>query len=338
MRRFVCVVLWATFLSIAPSFVDASRLNRPENFGADPNDFRDDTAAVQAAIHAGSPVYMSPGYYTVCGLVAEYNNGLIAGAGTGSVWQQTTSCGAPTFDTAGYSLTMRDMVIDGSDNSSKKTTENPGTNWTGLRVGSQADVVLDRVTVQNFPRYGLVTYDGSTNRSTHLKVSNSTFKNSWDCFVVSQNYGEYIQVTNSDISGCRYGLDIESGNFIASNMKITDNGIGVYVYGQGISNNGHGSISNSMINHSAVASIQCSSVSIGFNFVGNQIHDGPIFLYYSTGINITNGTIDIQDYWLEGGGKNLVAGNFFYGAYDNTVHHNVNGHTDQTTFTGNFSG
>jgi hypothetical protein len=193
------------------------------------------------------------------------------------------------------------------------------------------------VSVQGFGGSGLRTKGTGRYRTPGLQVSNSTFSYNWAGIYSEDNNAEYTLFDSTDCSFNRIGVRAASGNMSFVNMKVSDNGYGVWLYGTGIINNGHGNFSNSLINHSSVYSIYTEGVSNGFVFAGNNIHVGSIYLKASSGIAIQSGEINPQHIYLEGGGRNLIQNNVLNSESDALVVHNYNGSADDTLVRDNYS-
>ena len=305
------------------------------SYGAVGNGAVDNTAAIQQALDSNWDVYIPAGTFCVGRLALNHDHIRIHGDGPASILQFTAGAGA--LITGGpYAVSLSDVLLVGDDDSQKMNTVNPTSSAMALNISSQSDSVVDRVTIHGFGEVGIYTNDSATNQLSHLRISNSTIYNCWDALLVNGPYSEYVLVTNTEIHHNRYGLDIEAGNFSGSNVRISSNGYGVYLYGGRDPNNGHGNLTGSQINHSTMDAIYASGITIGFNFTGNQIADGPIYFGGCTGINLQGGAIDVQEYDFDGGGANQIEHNFIYGAYANTVNHNYNGHPDATVWASNF--
>lgn len=212
-----------------------------------------------------------------------------------------------------------------------------GTMITGQASGVAGGIGTYNVSISQTVASTTITQTGIDNFGPHLTMSDSHLSNCFNGLYLGPKYAaEYSQFSLLDISENTIGLEIHSGNVIASNLKIVNNGTGVYLVNDN-NNNGHGSITGSIINHSVNYSIWANGITVGFNFIGDEINLGDILLQSSTGINIRSGTIQVANINLEGGGRNVISGNFVYSdALTNQVNHNYAGVADNTLVENNF--
>ncbi len=305
-------------------------------FGAKGDGVTDDTAAIQAALDASYNVYIPAGTYIVSNLTATLDGTKISGDNVSSVLQFKSGSTGVLFSSNGKRVEISLLNFYGGNDTSKKTVSTSTADRSGIGINTQLNSQISNVTIHGFENYGIKSIDTARDRLSHLVVSDSTIYNTFNAFLAGPNYAEYIRISNMDIHNNYYGLYLSSGNITASNNKITDNGYGVYLLGTGIVNNAHGNLSNSLINHNGVYSIYTEGVTVGFNFIGNNIFDGNIYLKNSRGINITNGIIDVSNYYFEGGNRNYVRNNYIYNARTNTPNHDYNGVADNTIMADNY--
>lgn len=295
----------------------------------------DDTIAVQAALTANTNVYFPTGTCIVSNVTIANDGTNLIGDGVGSVIQMKSGSTGAMIAAGSNRFTMSYLNFYGGDDTSKQAVSSSTANRTAFTYLSQLNSQADHLTVHGFANYGFYSADTSRDLLTHLKLSNSTFYNNWDNFDGTTNFQEYVQLVNVEFHDSYYGLAVQSGNFQGSNLKIIDNGYGVYVNGNSISNNGHGNINSSQINHNTT-NLFTDAVSIGFNFIGDQFFEGPIYLKNSTGINIAQCEIAVSAYDFEGGGINYIRDNFTLDAYGSTVNHSFNGSADATLMINNY--
>lgn len=164
-------------------------------------------------------------------------------------------------------------------------------------------------------------------------ISNSSLLRNYNG-VKAHMGGEYAQITNSTVAGGKFGLYVNSGNFIATGNNINDNVVGAYLGVDAGANDGHGILANNNFNHNTTYSIWAKDITNGMSFSGNHIYYGDILLDNATGVNIENGQIGSLDILLDGGGFNYIRNNGVKG--DVRVYHNYDTSTDYTTLTGNY--
>ena len=298
----------------------------------------DNTAAIQAALNASRNVFIPPGTWIASNLSVALSNTRIFGVGRASVLQQLTGATGALLTTGANAIELESLDLFGGNTGSYAGTASSPANRTGLSIQTQLNSSIRNCTIRGFANYGLLMADTTRDRLAHLKISDSAFYANWTNIQLGNEFAEYLKLVNVDVFYGRFGLVIASGNIQISNSKITDNGIGVYVLGTAIGNNAHGSVDGCLINHNSVYSIWCVDVTNGFAFTGCNVFDGDINLQRSSGVNINEGIIDVNNYYLEGGARNYIRDNFIVGSYTNTVNHNYNGFADNTLLIDNYKG
>lgn len=296
----------------------------------------DNTAAIQAALNASRNVFIPPGTWIASNLNVALSNTRIFGVGRASVLQQLTGATGALLTTGANAIELESLDLFGGNTGSYAGTASSPANRTGLLIQTQLNSSIRNCTISGFANYGLLMADTTRDRLAHLKVSDSAFFANWTNIQLGNDFAEYLKLVNVDVFYGRFGLVVASGNIQVSNSKITDNGIGVYVLGTAIGNNAHGSVDGCLINHNGVYSIWCVDVTNGFAFTGCNVFDGDIYLQRSSGVNINEGIIDVNNYYLEGGNRNYIRDNFIVGSYTNTVNHNYNGVADNTLLIDNY--
>lgn len=310
--------------------------NVKTDYGAVCDGSTDDTTAIQNALNGSRNIFIPIGTCIASNLAVALDNTRIFGAGSGSIIQMKTGSTGALIASGAHPMTLESLTLYGGSNSTKAATASSSADRTGLSIETQRNSVVSRVTIYGFTNFGLLMADTARDKLAHIVVSDSAIYHNWTNLKLGDNYAEYIRLSNLDVYGGRYGLYLSSGNITITNSKITENGYGVYVLGTGIGNNAHGNVSNSLINHNTVYSIWTEGVTNGFNFIGNNIFDGDIYLQTSSGINIQSGIIDVANYLLEGGGRNYIRNNFIVGSAANTVTHNYNAVSDNTVLVDNY--
>jgi len=139
------------------------------DFGAVPNDSRDDSAAFQAALNSGyNAVFVPQGSYIVGGLVMPARVGFeFYGEGAASILKQTSGSGEllswPTATLLWGPVKIRDLALD-------------GTNGTGnlIDTSGMGGLLLDRLTINNIPTgYSGIYVNGAAATATHdVHISN----------------------------------------------------------------------------------------------------------------------------------------------------------------------
>ena len=306
-------------------------------FGAVGNGVADDTAAVQAALTASRNVYFPTGTYLTSNLTVANSGTHIYGDGLSSVLLLEAGSTGALLATGVNTVLIENLALYGGDDTDKKAVATATADRSGISVRAVVNSQIRGVTVHGFENHGVVTAGGSNDFLTHLVISDSTFYNNWSGLSVENTDSEYLRVSNLDIHNNYRGLYLNAGNLTGTNCKIIDNGYGVYLYGTGNANNAHGNLSNSLINHNTYP-IYAVDATLGFNLIGNNIFYGEIWLTRCTGINISDGMLDVVYYYLEGGGRNYIRNNAVGASQANSPVHNWNAVTDDTRFIDNIKG
>lgn len=109
---------------------------------------------------------------------------------------------------------------------------------------------------------------------------------------------EYIKITGCDFTSNTTPIYMVSGNNIISNNNITYNLNGIYAFNG--SNNGHSIITGNNLNHNNNYTLWIESTPYGMTISDNHIYTGFIKFKNSTGINISGGIIDVNNYEFDG--------------------------------------
>lgn len=291
--------------------------------GATGDGVTDDTTAVQACFVLSASVYFPAGTYVVSNVTLVEDGANVFGDGVASVLSMKAGATGPMVDAGTLKVNIRDLALFGGSVGSYKGSSSTGTR-DGLSLQPSRDSHVHGVSFYGFTRTALVLASQAADRLTHLNVDSCQFYNSWQAINAAISGGsEYVRMENLDINNNYYGLRIGAGNFLGSNMKINDNGIGVYVT-NAVGNDGHGNVNSSLINHNTTA-IFAENISNGFNFVGNCIFQGDIHFSGSTGVQIYDGIVDATSYHFENGGINYIRNNFDPGGYGGTITHSGDG-------------
>lgn len=309
-----------------------------KSFGAKCDGVTDDTVAIQAALAANTNVYIPSGTCISGPLTVVSDNTLIYGNGPASVIKLKASVSsAALLDGGLHPLSLKNLRISGGPVTGCKTACSTNLSRDGIHMISYKNGSIDGVTIDGFDYRGILFVDaGSTDRLSHYIVTNTTIYQSYIGAYLEANVSEYVRFANVDVNNNTTGIAVSAGNTIISGSKINDNGINIFIYGTGISNNAHGAITGNLITHAATYSIYAVDVTLGEAITGNTIIDGTLWLKNSSGINITGGILNVQAYCLDGGGRNVIKDNHVINSLTNTVTHSCNGHIDNTIVSENF--
>jgi hypothetical protein len=268
--------------------------------------------------------------------------------GTGKITQKAGATGCLLSDNGKQIESLEGIELFGGDDTSKLSST-PGAvssvNRSGLCLTTQLPSHLQGLTIHGFGNYGIVdispsrNYDNPTATGVDLLIYNN-----YGAIKFGLNNSEYTRWSNLDLNNNYCGAVIASGNVLISNSKLVRNTYNAAVFGNttqaacGIAsglllgNNAHGSITGSQLNHAGLYAIYTDGVNQGEVFDGNAIYYGSIWLKSSQGIAITNGIVDVDAYYFQGGGRNYIGNNFLPNSRANTLHFNYNNETDNTLF------
>ena len=306
-----CLFCWLCLTAGARSVKDC---------GAIGDGVTDDTAAVQAVLNTETDIYFPRGTYLVGNLLVRSSDNLIHGEGFASVLLLKPGATGPLLNVGEHTVGMEKLAFYGGDTTDKSTTAISPADRSAIAIRTQSPSWIDKILVKGFGRYWVYSTDLWRDAGSHLSLTNSTFIFNWTAIQAGPENAEYIRLSGLDIRNSWIALYLGSGNITVTNSKITTNGYGVFLDGTGIPNNGHGSVSSSLINHNTYP-VYAKNISKGFNFTGNNIFGGTILLESSSGISIKDGIIDVAVIQAIGGGRNHIKGNFINGGEANLEVH-----------------
>lgn len=200
------------------------RIFDPRDYGANPNDNKDDTKAIQAALDAardagGGHVKLDSGTYTISGTgtasdgaLRIYSNTEISGAGMGQTilkladgWSsKITGLIRTPVNEVTTDVVIRDLTLDGNRNNS--TADVDGI-MTGVLPGkSQHDdrILIERVEIHDVSRIAFNPHEQTTNLTIRDSVAHH---NSWDGFI-ADFVSNAVYENNVAYSNDRHGFNV----------------------------------------------------------------------------------------------------------------------------------
>lgn len=311
----------------------------PRNYGANPNDSKDDTAAIQAALDAahnagGGHVVLSAGTYTIKGTgtasdgaLRIYSNTEISGDGIGKTilkladgWSaKITGMIRTPVNEITENVIIRDLTLDGNRDN---TTADVDGIMTGVLPGKSDhdnNILIERVEIHDVSRIAFNPHEQTHNLTIRDCVAHH---NSWDGFIADFIVNGVYE-NNVAYSNDRHGFNVvtHSNNVLLKGNVAYDNAEQGIVLQRGA---GSTSIEGweDMLNHDILV-IDNEVYNNGQNGIllkqveNNQIIGNKIY---------GNGADGIQ---IEGAQNNLIA--------NNTITSNVYG-IELRPYTGGFPG
>lgn len=145
--------------------------------------------------------------------------------------------------------------------------------------------------------YGIRFYN------TKLGGRNNVVSNISSCYaksctygMVSEENGEYVNITASRFYLCTTAASIAGGNVMLDGCQITQCTTGVELLAG--ANNSHGIISNCQINHNSTP-IKADAMTKGHTIVGCHIYQGLVTLHDSIGVTFDNCVLVLTNFYAD---------------------------------------
>ncbi len=273
------------------------------DYGAEGNDFSDDSSAFQAAfddaVKENLAVYIPKKTYVIAKSLS-IPSGLVIRSDGAELKQAGGNQPLLSAQNVDNWVINGPMTLTGNRSDNNKTG-----NGKGLWIGGGNHYIVDKLTVQNFTGKGIQIESGERNgleRGNHGQFAFVTFINNSIGLQIGAdgnapiNTGaEYNLFTLLSFSSNDTAVVTSTGNNVISTTNIVDNKNGIQLMSG--SNNGHGIFNATNINHNVGFNIQSDAVDNGYTFNGCHIYgdsakDGIVHLTHSKGIHITGGTLD----------------------------------------------
>ena len=307
----------------------------------------DDTTSLQAALNASQDIYIPINSRCVASNLVIPHDMKLTGIGDSSVLVMKSGSTGILLSTGLHTVILKEFKLDGLSTTDKFLLVAPESDRTALAIAPEFNSRVEKITIDGFGKKGFDLVSSGTvgTAGSHLILTDSTVTKTFNALNIQpQAMTEYIIISDIDMNLNGKGMSIATGNVLISDCILKNNGVGAHVYGYQYANNGHGNISNCLINHSVYNSLWIDRVTVGFNFIGNQIHLGTILINESTGIQIAHGTIQVGEIQFRGigtnGGRNMLWHNFMFNnapTAPNTVIHNFQGVNDNSIVQDNYN-
>jgi len=231
--------------------------------------------------------------------------------------------------TCAYPHVLRDFGCWGGSTTDKRFILMPGTGpefapnvRSGLATAPQTPSSIEGLYVDGFAGRGWqpIAAQGSLPPDLtfrpHAIIRGNWITNCGLAMDAEASLAEYGVYADNHLSYNNLALRIACGNFNGHGFTMSANRRHVQLFAG--ANNGHGSLNASLLNHSTGPNgsdpgdfaIVGHGISNGFVFNGCQIHDGSIWLLNCSGVQISSGQLQTRRMTFQGGGRNVVSGNF----------------------------
>lgn len=238
----------------------------PQDYGAIGDGIADDTAEVQAALNANSNVLFY-GIYKISAPI-EIQHGQYIFGNNATI---TTSSNTQTLLNVNAKFYWK---IDG--NIILQGTGKENNTAIGLNIIGGSNYSVQGVSASGISGYGIKLTQGASmgDRGERGRFSNISIQDCWTGVEVGTSY-EYISFNQLNASGNAFAMTILAGNVNVNNSNLNDNDAGLYVGGALSTNNSHGIISGTNINHNTGYNVFCENVEYGQTFIGCHIYGTP---------------------------------------------------------------
>lgn len=239
----------------------------PQDYGAVGNGIEDDTAAINACLSANSNVLLY-GTYKISSTINIQsnqfifsNNCTISSVVTGFVFLK-----ADNVNNWGISGKLKVTGSGYSDSTSKALNVIGGYNYS-----------VKGMIISEIDGWGILVENGVSNgtRGQRGTFSNIYINNCWTG-IETGLLQEYTTLDSFKVTNCYYGCTFQGGNINLLNSNINDNINGVYIGDTIGSNNGHGIISNTNMNHNTGWNLRMVRLEYGQTITGCH--------FYGTGV------------------------------------------------------
>lgn len=144
--------------------------------------------------------------------------------------------------------------------------------------------------------YGVRFYSTRLTGTNELSIIHNSYFVDCNYGIVSEEGGEYTNITSCRLHNCNVGVSISGGNVTLIGCNITFGLTGVELLAG--ANNSHGIISGCEINHTSTP-IKADGMTKGHTIVGCHLYQGDINLKDSIGVCFDNCVIVATNFWAD---------------------------------------
>lgn len=293
------------------------------SYGAKGDGVTDDTTAFQNALNWGGLIYVpftTNGYLISSTLTVGSNTFLSGLSGRPKLTFKNTANGYLLDCGTNSMLSIVNIELDGGSNQTFITITTTN-GRSGIRAFPYGSVSIRDCEIHGFGGVGVDLTQpvgssavGFVDASAHTILSSSRIYYCGVGLRLDDSKAEYQIVSTIETRKCYKGIEVLSGNFNLSGSASLENNFGIYL--SGTNNNGHGNANGCIFNHNNYP-IYATNITYGFNFVGCQIWQGNVVLHTCKAVNISDGTLDVDNLCITNGTWNRIHDNWSNASYTN---------------------
>lgn len=261
------------------------------DYGAVGDGTTNNTAAFQAAVNTGLPVFVPHGTFLISTTVTMENNQTMFGMDWQSIIKITANTRAIAVD-SGCVVSGLKFIGNGKAGS--------GAFNTGIIISGAVGGSIDNCMFQDFAGDPVANGGGGvfgssihSANSDGWRITNNYFYNN-DAGLNLSTRGEYVSVTANSFGANTCALLGAAGNLSIVGNIIQNNTTGFKCIN--VTNNSHSTISSNLINHNVYPIwIEDVAFSSGFSFNDNMIFFGGIYIKNANNIKFSNNQFQSLD-------------------------------------------
>lgn len=200
----------------------------------------------------------------------------------------------------------------------------------GIKIDGGSRFNIDDCKFNQLAQAGLYFEDTQVSDSAiGGTITNCKFWDNNYC-IQGGSLGEYVLITACTMEASNFGMSYNGGNVVINGCNITYNNLGLeHLSG---SNNAHGMIVDSNINHNTTYNLKIHDAASGMTIKGCHFYEGDVWLKNTFSVNFSGGIMDNANYYFENS-KNTVFNNVtFDTSYVTSVQNNFNSTTSTTNY------